>query len=77
MPKAPEVKKPVTARAMVRAAGTKMGLKMTRSGVATARPMMVPVRMRPARQRRTAPRGRGSRWRGLGRWREPCRGGSS
>lgn len=57
-PKAPEVANPVTARAKVRAAGTKTGLKMTKSGVATARPMRVPVRMRPARQRRAPPTGK-------------------
>jgi hypothetical protein len=55
--KAPYVKNPSTPSPMTRAAGTKTGLKITKSGVATASPISVPTRMRPARKRRVSPTG--------------------
>ena len=58
MPKAPDVKNPVTARPMTIAAGTKTGLHSTNSGVDSARPMSVPANVRPARRRRKPPRGK-------------------
>lgn len=57
MPNAPEVKNPQTAAARVRAAGTMTGLKMMNTGMAKARPIRVPVRMRPARKRKNPPIG--------------------
>lgn len=57
-PKAPEVKKPATARPTVRVAGTRTGLKRRKTGVATASPIKVPARVMPARQRRVPPTGR-------------------
>ncbi len=57
IPKAPEVKNPVTAKPMTSAAGTRTGLKITNSGVETARPMSVPTNDTPARKRRKAPMG--------------------
>jgi hypothetical protein len=56
-PKAPDVKNPSTPSPMTRAAGTKAGLKITKSGVATASPISVPTRVRPARKRRVPPTG--------------------
>lgn len=57
MPKTPDVRKPATARAMNRAAGSKTGLKMTKSGVTTVRLMTVAERVRPTRMRRETPKG--------------------
>lgn len=58
IPNAPDVRNPVTAKAMSRVAGTRMGLKITKRGAVTARAISVPVRVRPARRRRTAPMGK-------------------
>ncbi|KAL0450696.1 UNVERIFIED_CONTAM: hypothetical protein Slati_1626000 [Sesamum latifolium] len=49
-PKAPDVKNAVTAPAISMAAGTRTGLKITKTGVATASPMRVPTSVIPARQ---------------------------
>lgn len=58
IPKAPDVKKPVIAKPMTNAAGTKTGLKITKSSVVIARPMSVASRVSPARRRRVPPTGR-------------------
>ena len=58
IPKAPEVRNPVIASARTRAAGTRIGLKITKSGVATVRPMRVPARVRPERTKRMPPTGK-------------------
>lgn len=58
MPNAPEVKNPATARAMVTTAGTMMGLKRRKTGKETAAPNIVPVKIIPARLRRTPPTGK-------------------
>ena len=58
IPKAPEVRNPVTASPSTRAAGTRIGLKITKSGVATVRPMRVPARVRPEMTKRMPPTGK-------------------
>ncbi|ESR53132.1 hypothetical protein CICLE_v10022650mg [Citrus x clementina] len=58
IPKAPEVKKPAMAKPVTRAAGTKTGLQMIKSGVARARQVRVPANVRPERRRRVPPTGR-------------------
>lgn len=58
IPKAPEVMIPATANPMVTTAGTNIGLKMIRSGVATASPTSDPARVIPARESRIPPIGR-------------------
>lgn len=58
IPKAPEVKNPATARAIVSVAGTITGLKSRKTGVARASPIKVPTRVMPARQTSVPPTGR-------------------
>lgn len=55
MPKPPEARKPVMIRTTVITAGTKMGLKMTRKGVAIVSAITVPARVKPERTRREPP----------------------
>lgn len=57
-PKAPEAITPVTARPMVKAAGTITGLKMIKSGAVTARQITVPTKVMLARPRSVPPTGR-------------------
>ena len=49
------------------ASGTRTGLKMRKSGVATARPIIDPMKLRPERRSRVPPTGR--RVMMLGLWR--------
>lgn len=56
-PKAPDVRNPATDKPITRAAASNTGLQITNSGVVTASPMTVAVRVRPARMRRVAPKG--------------------
>ncbi|KAI3725119.1 hypothetical protein L1987_64895 [Smallanthus sonchifolius] len=58
IPKAPDVKNPVTANTMINIAGTRIGLKMKKSGVAIVSPIIVPVRMRPKRRKQRPPMGK-------------------
>ncbi|KAK9052398.1 hypothetical protein SSX86_029027 [Deinandra increscens subsp. villosa] len=51
-PKVPDVKNPATASPTVIIAGTITGLNITNSGVATASPITVPMRVMPAKPRR-------------------------
>lgn len=55
MPNPPEERNPVTIRATVMRAGTRIGLKITRRGVATVKAMTVPTRVRLERTRRDPP----------------------
>lgn len=57
IPNAPDVRNPATANAMVRAAGTRTGLQITKSGVVRVKPISVPVRVSPERTRKKPPIG--------------------
>lgn len=54
-PKPPEATKPVARRAVAMRAGTRTGLKITKSGVAMVRAITVPARVKPERMRREPP----------------------
>lgn len=58
IPIAPEERIPVMASPIPIAAGTRTGLKMMNTGVATARPISEPTNVRPERSRRVPPTGR-------------------
>nr|KYP70155.1 hypothetical protein KK1_009365 [Cajanus cajan] len=54
-PQPPENKKPAATRNSTKAAGTRMGLKITRRGVAMTNPMTVPVRTNPDKSKSEMP----------------------